>query len=99
MRYSPNASLLGLRGAFGFPIPGLSFAIPLGFRFPFDRIGGDLAVVFHGPFVAVELPRDGETDFITFDFAVLDFGFDLFATLAGSSDRAGDFVALNFQFE
>jgi hypothetical protein len=92
-------SLLGFGRALCFPVARLGFTVPLEFRFPFDGIGGDFPVVFHGPLIAVELTSDRKGDFIAFDLSVLNFAFDHFAILAGKAQRAGDFFSLDFQFQ
>ena len=56
--------------AFRFPITRLGLAVPLSFDFALDRITADLATVFGGELVSLDLPGDCEGNLVTLEFAI-----------------------------
>src|SRR5439155_17121561 len=67
-----NLFLLSL--ARGIPVARLVIAVPFSFDFAFDAVTADLAIVFGGDLVPVELTGHREGDLIPFQFAICDRG-------------------------
>jgi|SRR5438552_3197238 len=66
----PDGCLFLFCFAFRFPITRLGLAVPLSFDFALDRITADLATVFGGELVSLDLPGDCEGNLVTLEFAI-----------------------------
>src|SRR3989442_1822351 len=66
----PAGCLFLFSFAFRFPITRLRLAVPLSLDFALNRVTTDLAIVFGGDLVPLNLTSDREGDFIPFELAL-----------------------------